>query len=468
MSRTFLATLAVLVVLGCCHGTSNADVLELADGTKLDGKVLKEDGGFVWVKTLAHTEKIASDQIKSRTPGEADVDRWEKLKAGVQGDTVTVQALWELYAFQKEHLKDLPPETAKENQTLLKRMLKRDPENVSAHTEMGDVQFEGKWVKQSDLPRLQAEAAREKLRLEWQARLGVPVQLYEADHFLLVDNTGDKDLAGRGKILDKTYDTLIQALGLQQLWKDRCVIVTIKDYMAYCKALDGFAAESNLPANIVAAGKDRANGGIWRHVPYAFQVRWPSSGTEGMWSAIVHNCAHVTIWTLWGASARAWEKQTPPAWVEEGLGAWVEIQVMGQQVAFCLGESAKPKDPKPGGTSDKDPKKKKDPKKNADSLREAANEYKERCKAAMEADEFPPLRQFLTYKVGDVGPPEEGGVLALVTWLMQVDPEKFKVLIASLAKGGKRVLDEYFRDSYGFELIEDMEKKWRGWVLGEW
>jgi hypothetical protein len=187
-----------------------------------------------------------------------------------------------------------------------------------------------------------------------------------------------------------------------------------------------------------------------------------------MWSAIVHNCAHVTIWTMWSASARAWEKDTPPAWVEEGLGAWTEIQVMGVQVSSCMGESAKPKEPKQGGTTDKDPHKKKDPKKNADSLREAANEYKERCKAAMESDEFPPLRQFLTYKVGDLGPPEEGGTQGLVTWLMQVDPEKFKVLIASLAKGGKRVLDEYYRDAYGFELIEDMEKKWRGWVLGEW
>ena len=333
---------------------------------------------------------------------------------------------------------------------------------------IGDVQFEGKWVKKADLARLQAEAAREKLRLEWQARLGVPVEIYEADHFLLVDNTGDKDLAGRGKLLDKTYDTLTGALGVEKLWKDRCVITTIKDYTAFCKIVDGFAAESNLPANVVAAAKDHNTGGLWRHRPYAFQVRWPSSGTESMWSAIVHNCAHVTIWTMWSGAARAWEKETPPAWVEEGLGAWVEIQVMGQQVASCMGESAKPKEPKTGGTTDKDPKKKKDPKKNADSLREAANEYKERCKASIEADEFPPLRQFLVYKVGDLGPPEEGGVQGLVTWLMQVDAEKFKVLIASLAKGGKRVLDEYFRDAYGFELIEDMEKKWRGWVLGEW
>ena len=37
---------------------------------------------------------------------------------------------------------------------------------------------------------------------------------------------------------------------------------------------------------------------------------------------------------------------------------------MGQQVSCCMGESAKPKETKQGGTTDKDPKKKKDPKQN--------------------------------------------------------------------------------------------------------
>ena len=469
MSRA-LALVTAIVLLGCCAGSARADLLELTDGTKLDGRVFKEEGGFVWVKTLQGSKKIAADQIKSREPGESAVEKYEKLKAAAEKEPITAAALWNLYEFQAAHLAELPPETAKQNKSLLPRILKKEPDHPGAREASGEVMFQGDWVKKSDLARLQAEAAKEKVRVEWQTRLGVAVAIYEADHFLLIDNTGDKDLAARGKTLDQTYETLSRVMGVERLWKDRSVIVTIKDYDPFCKAVDGFTGECNIPANIVAAAKDRGTGGLWRHSPYALQLRWPSSGTESMWSAIVHNCAHVAVWTFWysAAGGRAWERDTPPAWIEEGLGAWTETEVMGQQVATCMGESKKATEPKQGGTSDKDPRKKKDPKKNAASLKEAANEFKERCKAAIESDEFPPMRQFLTFKVGDLGPPEEGGVLGLVTWLVQTDAEKFKALLAAVAKGGKKVMDEYWRETYGFEVVEDMEKKWRGWVIGEW
>jgi hypothetical protein len=225
--------------------------------------------------------------------------------------------------------------------------------------------------------------------------------------------------------------------------------------------LNDFAAAANVSAGILEAARSPKTGGLWRHRPPPFQIRWPSSGTEGMWSAIVHNVAHMSIWALWG-------KDPPPAWIDEGMGAWLEIEVMGQQVNSCMGESAKPKDPKTGGTTDKSPKKKKDPKKNAEDLAEARSEYKQRCKDAIAADEFPPMRQFLTYRVGDLGPPEEGGALGLVTWLMKTDADRFRTLFKLFRAGGRRTVDEYWREAYGFELIEDMEKKWRGWVAGEW
>ena len=470
MSRA-LALLTAFVVLGCCVSNAHGDVLELTDGTKLDGRVFKEEGGFVFVKTLQRVERIEAGKIKSREPGESAVEKYEKLKVAAEKEPITAAALWDLYQFQAAHLAELPPETAKQNERLLPRILKKEPDHVGAREAAGQVMFQGEWVKKSDLARLQAEAAKEKVRVEWQTRLGVAVAIYEADHFTLVDNTGDKDLAARGKTLDQAYETLSRVTGIEQLWKDKCVVVTIKDYDPFCKAVDGFKGECNIPDYIVTAAKDRATGGLWRHTPYALQLRWPSSGTESMWSAIVHNCAHVAVWTFWYSGAtggRAWEKKVPPAWIEEGLGAWLEIEVMGQQVSTCMGTSRKAAEPKTGGTSDKDPRKKKDPKKNADSLREAVNEYKQRCKDAIEADDFPPMRQFLTYEVGDLGPKEEGGVLGLVTWLMQTDAEKFKAVLASIAKGGKKVMDEYWRETYGFEVVEDMEKKWRGWVIGEW
>ncbi len=471
MSR-LLRSLGVLAVLGCCTGAAKADVFDLADGTSRNGKVVKEEGGFISIRTLKGIEKIAADQVKARTPGESDVERYERLQAATtkenQSAASLVAALLDLYKFQKDHAADLPPETAKENQRLLQRILKKDPENVAARAENGDVQFNGVWVKKADLPRLQAEAEVEKRRVDWQIRLGVPIAMIESEHFTLLDNTGDKDLAGRDKLLEKTYDTIKAALGVDRLWKDKAVIVTIKALDPYCKALDGFAAEMNINPTIVAAGKDRATGGVCPHSPYPMQLRWPASGVESMWAAIVHNCAHLAVRTLWKGGGRAWEKEFPPAWIDEGMGAWTEVQVMGQQISFCMGESAKQTPDKPGGTSDKGPKKKKDPKKNPDALRDAVSQYKEKCKDAITSDDFPPLRKFLKYKLGDLGPPEEGGVLALVTWLIQLDADKFRKAFALLSKGGMKVDDDYWREAYGFQIIEDMETKWRAWTVGEW
>ncbi len=467
MSR-IVRTLGVLAVLGCCTGSAKADSFELADGSKLDGKVLKEDGGFLTIKTLKGVEKVGADKVKSRTPGASDVETYEKLQTAAATDPITAAALLDLYQFQKAHAGELPPEVAKENQRLLARILKKDPENETARAEMGDVRFDGVWVKAADVPRLQQEKDIEKRRVDWQTRFGVPINMVESEHFTLLDNTGDKDLAGRDKLLEKTYETIKTALGVEQLWKGKALIVTIKALDPYSKALDGFAGEMNIGAPIVAAAKDRATGGLWRQSPYPFQIRWPASGVESMWSAIVHNCAHVAMWTLWKSGGKTWEKESPPAWIDEGLGAWTEIAVMGQQISYCMGESAKQTPDKQGGTSDKSPKKKEDPKKNADAMRESVSQYKERCKDAITADEFPPLRKFLKYKVGDLGPPEEGGVLALVTWLMQLDAEKFKKLFALMSKGGMKVEDDYWREVYGFQVIEDMETKWRAWTVGEW
>jgi len=467
MSRV-VRSLAVLVVVGCCTGPAKGDSFELADGSKVDGKVLKEDAGVLTLATLKGVQKIASANVKARTPGESEYERWEKLKAAKETEPVTVAALLDLYAFQKAHLAELPPETAKENQRLLARVLKKEPDNATARAENGEVQWNGAWVKEADIPRLKQEQENEKRRVEWQTRLGVPINLVESEHFTLLDNAGEKDLAGRDKVLEKTYDAVKTALGVDSLWKDRALIVTIKAFDPYCKALDGFAAEMNISASIVASAKDRGTGGLWRQTPYPFQIRWPASGVEAMWGAIVHNCAHIAVWTLWRNTGRSWEKENPPAWIDEGMGAWTDATINGQQISYCMGESAKQDDGKSGGTTDKNPKKKKDPRKGGDSMREAVSQYKERCKDAVTADEFPPLRKFLKYKVGDLGPPEEGGVLALVTWLMQTDAEKFKKLFALYRKGGMKVEDDYWRESYGFQVIEDVESKWRPWIVGEW
>jgi len=51
---------------------------------------------------------------------------------------------------------------------------------------------------------------------------------------------------------------------------------------------------------------------------------------------------------------------------------------------------------------------------------------------------------------------------------MQLDGEKFQKLVKLCSKGAMRTADQYWRDTYGFDIIEDMETKWRTWVVSEW
>src|SRR6185295_15779646 len=121
MSRLFLA-LTAIVVLGCCTRSAKADKFELADGSTLDCKVIKDEGGVITLRTLKGVEKLAADKVKSRTPGESVVERYDKLKAASEQESVAkaalIAALVDRYQFQKDHLAEFPPEAeiAKENQ----------------------------------------------------------------------------------------------------------------------------------------------------------------------------------------------------------------------------------------------------------------------------------------------------------------------------------------------------------------
>ena len=58
---------------------STAEVLALKDGTSVDGKVLREDGGFIWVKTLSGTVKLTVAEVEGRTEGESPFDAYERF-----------------------------------------------------------------------------------------------------------------------------------------------------------------------------------------------------------------------------------------------------------------------------------------------------------------------------------------------------------------------------------------------------
>lgn len=449
--------LALAVALAPAPRPAAADTFELADGSTIDGKVTQEKDGFVWIRTLLDVKKVAAGDIKARNEGVPDYERYASLRAKIEKDPRDVASMWELYQLLLRYA-DLSKPHAAEARLLPPRIVKVDPEHADARDANGEVKFEGRWVRKEDLARLQAEAERRRKTSEWQAKLGVTVELYDCDHWLLVDNTKTRELSKHAKQLDEIYRLCGETLGTDRFWDGQAPVVTFQRFADYTRVLDESWKGWQISQWRYEAARHPQNCGIWLHRPVPYQMRCvpeaKTDGEDGMWAAIVHNAVHVAIWS----QPRSVE---PPAWFEEGLASLLEIEVRGYQKAYCVGVA---KDDRQK-TSDQ-------PKKGKGGNKALAGEqqvFKEHAKRAMEDGEFPEMRKFLTMKLGDFGPAEAGGAMGLVQWLRGKDPEKFKQLWAELRKGTPpKDADAPWRKVYGWNLIEDMQKDFKVWVLAEW
>lgn len=449
------ALLAALAVSLAGSPPAAADLVELKDGTKLDGKVIQEKDGFVWVRTLVETRKVAAADVASRTPGESPVDVLAALRAQVEKDPKDPAALWDLYLFLIEH-KDEVKDFAREAKPLPAKVVKLAPDHEGARDALGEVSYEGKWVKKEDVARLEAEASRKRKQEQFQKRYGVIVDVYEGEHWVLVDNTGCKDLPKKSKDMDECYRLTAEILGADRFWDGQAEAVALKRYADYVRILDESWKAWQVPEWKYTACKDPQLGGIWIQYPTQLQMRcipdMKTDAEDGMWAAFVHNTVHVCIWSQKRAGS-------PPAWFEEGLASVLEQEVRGVQKAYCVGISSTDK----SGTSDRKGGKGKG---NA-GLAGEQQVFKEHCKKAVDDGTFPEMRKFLRMKLGDLGPAEVGGSIGLITWLRAKDAEKFKALWAELRAGPKND-DDPWRKVYGWNLIEDMEKEWKTWVRAEW
>ncbi len=451
-TRRRLALVIGLVTFGLLAAPAPADVLVLKNGVSIDGKVMREDGGFIWVKTLLGVEKLNAAQVESRTEGESPFDAYERLAKAVSGSPKDAALHWELYVLLREHASG-NKERDKERAKLLKKVLRFDADHAEARDENGEVSFRGTWVKKADLPRLKAEAERNRLKNEWSAKLGTPVEVYATDHFLLVDGTNDRDLAQRAESLDAAYARILELTRRESLWGEPSPTITMADHLKYLPVLDKMSKQWGMSAAWMKFAKLETGGGVWRDRPIPTQLRFPNRGVEGMWYSTVHMVGHLAVWKIWGGGKK------PPTWMEEGLGQWIEFEVMGEHLASCVGgKTARAA----GGTTDKRRKKKKK-KGNSDDV----DERKERCIEAIQNGSFPSMRMFLKMQIGDYGPAEEGGAYGLVTWLIAQDEAKFADFVKALKRGGLRD-DDPWTQVYEYELIEEMEKVWKAWVLSEW
>lgn len=338
--RKFIGSAAFLLAAGVLLSagpSASADVFTLNDGTTIDGKVLKEEAGVLTVKTVGDVRRINVGDIKERKAGEAATDVYEKLKKAVETNPRDAEALWSLYGIAKSNETLLPKGEAGR---WLQRLLKVAPDHELARDANGEVKFDGKWVLKTDIPRLEAEAAREKKRRDWEVRMGTHVEMADGDHWTVLDGSGSKDLGKRAQQADDCYRKMCEIFGVEKLWGGQAIAFTFKRYDTYLSFVEELHKSSPMPDWKLKAAKMQALGGFWRHQPSPYVCRFVSEkGEEGMWHAVIHSTAHVAIWWHFGT-------KNPPEWLNEGLGSWMEIEIMGVQRNYCVGIGGTSKDRK--------------------------------------------------------------------------------------------------------------------------
>lgn len=427
---------------------ARADVFVLKDGTEVDGQVIREADGFIYVKTItAKVLKLSHTEISERREGVSAIEKATELETALKKDGKDVPTLWQLFEV-------LAPfddkDVVKRRTKVLEQILKLDPNHAAARKAHGDVEFEGEWVPEADLPRAKAEFARKKLKREWSSKLELDVDVYETEHFVFVDGYGAKDLVGHADVMEKAYAALADVLQREKLWNDRCAVITVKGEGAYNRILDEYQKTWQMKEWWTKAAK--ANTGVWRQSPNPVILRHTGKSEDYMWSAIVHSTAHLAMWTMY--------KRNVPAWLEEGLGAWVELEATDEHVTSCVGDTTVKK----GDTTDKRPNKKG----KGGSVQDEFDMWREVFVEKLSGNDFDALRLFLRRDLGEFQTEHEGAAQALVTYLIGKGPEKFAELVSGLQGMDMAKSDPVWKRVLGFDTVEDLETDWKGWVLSQW
>jgi hypothetical protein len=149
--RLAFPLLAVLLLLTCA-APARAHVVTMKDGTRYEGKVIRQDDAQVVIETTFDGVKtLARADVASVDLGVAPLRVQLKQRADLAKD---VRSRWALYQWAKQK------GFGKELRWILQAILDLSPQNGRAHKLLGDHKVEGRWMSPEE------EAAWRKRKLE--------------------------------------------------------------------------------------------------------------------------------------------------------------------------------------------------------------------------------------------------------------------------------------------------------------
>jgi hypothetical protein len=366
---------------------ARADVVYLRSGGKVEGVVVSDAPDAVKVKTRFGVQTIARSDVDRIEKKETPEQVYAKRLAALRGDDVA--GLLELAQFCKE--KDLVAEW----KATLEKVIAADPKNAEAQTALGRVEYEGAWITPAE------KAAREKQKdvaakraaglVEYQGRWvskeekeALEKGLVQVDGKWVTEaeamtkqglvNVGGKwvraeeqeaivaakeasDLTGAtfctettarftivsagtpanakevGVALEKGLARFLEVFApkIDPLDGKRMFVLLLESKEDYEKYCEFFGKKFNLGpgwAKVV-----RVAGGFYHYQPCA-SVDFRGGRTEkSLVNSSVHKLGHVLI------NRHHFGYNYVPAWLDEGFAAWLEHEVLKQNLTYCFSTS---------------------------------------------------------------------------------------------------------------------------------
>ena len=149
-SKSLFLLLGLLLFSGICL----ADIIHFKDGRKIEGVIVSEDAKKVKLKTKYGTKEFLLSEIdKIEKKKTRDQEYKERLASLNKED---IDSVFELVAWCKANKLDSKAKVH------LKEIIKLDPNNAKARSELGYQRFEGKWYTPRELKAIKAKQDREE------------------------------------------------------------------------------------------------------------------------------------------------------------------------------------------------------------------------------------------------------------------------------------------------------------------
>src|SRR5688572_26732770 len=132
-----LALMALIVALAA--SLAAADEIQLTNGRKINGKVVKKDGGKVVVEVGAGTITLDAKDVSSVNPGRTAIDEYQEKYAAVKDSTKASDFLALAKWAEDNKLTRYTP-------ALYQKVIALDPENGQARAALRHEKMGGKWM----------------------------------------------------------------------------------------------------------------------------------------------------------------------------------------------------------------------------------------------------------------------------------------------------------------------------------